>query len=118
MLIISYKASSAIRKNSLIFSEFNLSKVLSLLVYTYPLAPILIMTNNETAILLLYSLVLIGYIVSLVISKKQSVVLSHAGTDRVNSAKDALSLVTLGASISIGYLFLMLVISFGVLSID
>ena len=118
LLIVSYKSSKSIRDNTEIFSEFNLSKVLIILVFLYPFGPVLLFIFG--AILpqaLLYPLVAACFLPQLVISNKQSNALSLSGTDRVKEAKDALSLASLGAIIGLIYLTVVIIMTYGITSI-
>jgi len=116
LLFITYKSSKSLRDSSEIFKEFNVSRVLSVLVFIYPLGPLLLIFGSTQPRILLYLLVAACYLPQLVIARNQINTLSLFGTDRVKEATDALSLAWLGAIVGLIYLAVVLIIVFSVFS--
>jgi len=104
LLVISYKASGSIRKNSEILKELDQSNILSILVFIYPVGPLLLFTGSFIPVMVLYPLVAACFVPQLVIARKQINALSCTGTDRADEAKEALSFASLGAMIGLIYL--------------
>jgi len=104
LLIISYRSSKSIRDNSEILKEFKQSKILSVLVFVYPIGPILLFVSAGIPLMLLYLLAAACYIPQLIIAHNQKNVLNCAGTDRVDEVNRAISLASLGAIIGLLYL--------------
>lgn len=112
LLVIALKASKAIRTQSAIFTEFEQSNVLALLVFLYPAGPIIkILGGAYFPAVMVFGLTTICYIPALVIARKQISVFQVAGTDRVRTSKDALTSVVSGAFIGLIYLSVVLVLT-------
>jgi len=117
LLIITYKSSKSLSDSSEIFKEFNVSRVLSVLVFIYPLGPLLLIFGSMQPHILLYLLVAACFLPQLVIARKQINALNLLGTNRVKGATDALSLAWLGAIIGLIYLAVVLIMIFSISSV-
>ena len=113
LFVIALKASNAIRTQSVIFTEFEQSNILALLVFLYPAGPII---KNLRGLyfpaVLVFGLAALCYIPALVIARKQSSVFQMAGTDRVRKSKEALTSVISGALVGLIYLSVVMVLTF------
>lgn len=117
-LVIAFRASNALRKNSHIFYEYKLITSLPVLVFLYPVGPLLLLAGNLLHAFYLYPLAIFCYIPQLIIARRNSLILETAGTDRVDDAKSALTLTTLGALAGLLYLLAAMILSFSVYGLD
>ena len=118
LLVISYRSAKAIRNNSNILEEFKQSKILSILVFIYPIGPLLMYTSSVIPLVIIYPLAAACYIPQLIIARKQNEILSCTGTDRVYEVKKAISLASLGALIGLVYLSAGLIMTIATYSVS
>ena len=111
LLYIAYKASKSLNKEPEILNEFGISKILSLLVYIYPLGPILLIFGAVIPQIFLYPIVAGCYLPQLILAKKQSLILESVGTNRVKELENGISLAIIGAIIGLIYLGFIIIIS-------
>lgn len=119
LFYISYKASREILSNRKIFTEFNQSLILAIIVFIYPLGPILLYVGSFYVYkIILFPVLALCYLPQLLIAMKQTKIFEVAGTDRVNNAKEALSLVTVGSILGLIYVSIYVIIHYAVNNLD
>lgn len=102
LLVIAIRVMKKVNRNSDIFDEFKQSKILSVLIFSYPAVSVLMGIGALwIPIIPLYLLAILCFIPAALIAKKQSLAFQCAGTDRVTDAKEAMSQVVVGAFIGV-----------------
>ena len=98
LLVIAFRAATAIRKQRKLFAEYGQSTILAFLVFIYPLGPLLLFAGSPfIPKLFLFPLVTVCFIPQLMIGRRQNKAFELSATDKTNSAKESLSTVNLGA---------------------
>ena len=88
--VMAWRISTAIRRESHIFAEFNQPRSLAFLVLLFPLGP-LVLFFAALLPLLAWPLAAACFVPALVVSRQRIYVFERAGTDRVRAARTASS---------------------------
>ena len=119
LLVVAFRAAISIRKNHDIFAEYNQSTILALLVLIDPLGPLLLILGSPyIPKLYLFTLVIACFIPQLIIGRRQNRVFELSGTDKTDTAREALSIVNVGALIGLIYTSVYIVIHVSTHSLD
>jgi hypothetical protein len=113
LLAFAVRACKAILSESVIFSEFNQSKVVASLVFLYPFGVLIkIFGAAYMPKLFAFGLAVACYMPALFIARKQSNQFQLSGTDRVRGAAEALTSVISGAFLGLIYLSVIILITY------
>ena len=111
---IAYRTFMAVRRESVIFAEFNQSTTLAYTALLFPLGPIAMLVIGIRAPLIAVPICAVCYVPSLVLARRLTACFDRAGTDRVKAA-NAAAWEAFGAAIAgLAYAALAAVLILGV----
>jgi len=110
-LVAASRISSAIGREAAIFEEFKQSRILKVLVWFFPVGPLLMLVGTLlTPFLVGFVLCLACYLPGMLAARKCMAAFERAGTDRVKGAQDAVTQVFGNAIGGLAFTFAVLVI--------